>query len=169
MASVNPHSYNVTVRQIVSEGETLFEARVRELPDARDYAESAPDAYDLAIDTIEASAAMFARDGRAFPPPACPQDDFSGRVTLRLPKSLHRRLALEAESEGASLNQHLVNVLSQTAGVRAALKTMTSTHIYHYSSTQGRVAGRVATSHSPIEGGPPTWDSLPSQSRQAAA
>lgn len=122
MASINPHSYNVTVRQVVLEGETLFEARVKELPDARDYAESATDAYDLAIDTIETSAATFEREGRTFPPPVHPQDDFSGRVTLRLPKSLHRRLAMEAECEGASLNQHLVNVLSQDAGARGRVQ-----------------------------------------------
>ncbi len=76
MAAIDPHSYNVTVRQIVFEGETLFEARVKELPDARDYAESANDVYDLAIDTIETSAAIFARDGRAFPPPCQPTRGF---------------------------------------------------------------------------------------------
>ena len=125
MASINPHGYNVTVRQVVIEGETLFEARVKELPDACDYAESASDAYDLAIDTIETSAEIFARDGRAFPPPARPQDDFSGRVTLRLPKRLHRQLAGTAESEGVSLNQHLLNVLSYDAGSRTGVRIVT--------------------------------------------
>ena len=126
MASTNPHGYNVTVRQVVFDGEVLFEARVKELPDARDYAESAAQAYDLAIDTIETSAAIFAQDGRPFPPPTSPQDDFSGRVTLRLPKSLHRRLAVEAESEGVSLNQHLVNVLSYDAGSRTVVQSVPS-------------------------------------------
>ena len=125
MASINPHSYNVTVRQVVFEGETLFEARVKELPDACDYAESAAEAYDLAIDTIETSAALFAQDGRPFPPPARPKDDFSGRVTLRLPKSLHRRLAVDAEGEDVSLNQHLVNVLSYDAGSRTVVRKTT--------------------------------------------
>ena len=169
MPSINPHSYNVTVRQVVIEGETLFEARVKELPDACDYAKSASEAYDLAIDTIETSAEIFARDGRAFPPPARPQDDFSGRVTLRLPKSLHRRLAMESEDESVSLNQHLVNVLSQDAGARTAFKTMTTTHVFRDAPTQGHMAGKFERSHRPIEGGSPAWRQSSSQSRRVAA
>ena len=107
----NPYAYNITVRECEFEGEPLFEARVKELPDVREYAESAQEAYALAIDTIETAAAMFAETGRSFPLPARPQDQYSGRVTLRLPKSLHRALASAAEEEGVSLNQHLVTAL----------------------------------------------------------
>lgn len=108
----NPYAYNITVRECVFDSEPLFEARVKELPDVREYAESAQGAYDLAIDTIETAAAMFAETGRPFPPPARPQDQFSGRVTLRLPKSLHQALVNAAEDEGVSLNQHLVTALT---------------------------------------------------------
>ena len=85
--------------------------KVKELPDVREYAKSAQEAYALAIDTIETAAAMFNESGRLFPIPAQPQDQYSGRVTLRLPKSLHRALANAAEEEGVSLNQHLVTAL----------------------------------------------------------
>ena len=118
---VNPHAYNITVRETVFECETLFEARVKELPDVCEYAESASEAYELAIDTIETAAVMFAEHGKSFPSPATPQDDFSGRVTLRLPKSLHRRLARDAENDGVSLNQHLVTTLTHNMGFRMAL------------------------------------------------
>jgi hypothetical protein len=40
---------------------------------------------------------------------------FSGRFVLRLPKSLHARLAGEAEKEGVSLNQYVVYKLSVRA------------------------------------------------------
>ena len=118
---VNPHAYNITVRETVFECETLFEARVKELPDVCEYAESASEAYDLAIDTIETAAVMFAEHGKSFPSPATPQDDFSGRVTLRLPKSLHRTLARDAENDRVSLNQHLVTILTHNMGFRMAL------------------------------------------------
>ena len=36
-----------------------------------------------------------------------------GKFTLRLPKSLHHRLAIEAEAEGVSLNQYALYKLSQ--------------------------------------------------------
>src|SRR4030042_1177191 len=41
---------------------------------------------------------------------------FGGKVLLRLPKSLHRQLALIAEREGVSLNQFIVSALSQKVG-----------------------------------------------------
>ena len=117
---VNPHAYNITVRETVFEGETLFEARVKELPDVCEYAVSVSDAYELAIDTIRTAAIMFAEQGRTLPSPATPQDEFSGRVTLRLPKSLHRTLSHGAENEGISLNQHLVKILTLHTGFEIA-------------------------------------------------
>ena len=122
----NPYLYNITVRQIVFDGETLFEARVKELPEVRDYADSATDAYDLAIDTIETSAAVFAEEGRGFPPPSSPQDDYSGRVTLRLPKGLHRALAREAEAESVSLNHLMVSILTFHHGAKRAVDVQTA-------------------------------------------
>ena len=43
-------------------------------------------------------------DGLVIPEPVR-DEDFSGRFNLRLPKSLHRNLALSAKMEGVSLNQ----------------------------------------------------------------
>ncbi len=114
--SVDPHAYNITIRRAVFEGETLFEARVKELPDLAEYGESFAEAYELAVDAIETAAKAFAEKGRDFPPAMVPADEFSGRVTLRLPRSLHRAMAEVAEVEGVSLNQHLVNVLSYYSG-----------------------------------------------------
>jgi antitoxin HicB len=39
---------------------------------------------------------------------------FSGKLTLRAPKSLHRRLAKEAKREGVSLNHYIVGQLSSS-------------------------------------------------------
>lgn len=39
-------------------------------------------------------------------------DTYSGKLLLRMPKSLHRRLAQTAELEGVSLNQYIVSLLS---------------------------------------------------------
>jgi predicted RNase H-like HicB family nuclease len=40
---------------------------------------------------------------------------YSGKLLVRMPKSLHRRLAETAEREGVSLNQYLVSLLSAVA------------------------------------------------------
>ncbi len=39
-------------------------------------------------------------------------DNYSGKFVLRLPKSLHARLAVEATREGVSLNQYALYKLS---------------------------------------------------------
>ncbi|MDP1558748.1 MAG: toxin-antitoxin system HicB family antitoxin [Nitrosomonas sp.] len=121
--SINPYAYNITIRRDTFEGEVLFEARVKELPDLTEYGESYEEAYNLAVDTIETTAEIFAEKGRRFPDAMVPIDEFSGRVTLRLPRSLHRVLAENSDTEGVSLNQHLVNVLSYCSGFAAGNQT----------------------------------------------
>lgn len=116
----DPNAYNITVRRAEIEGEVCFEARVRELPDVAEYADSAEEAYMLAVDTIGTTYEVFVEKGRVMPPPHVPADDFSGRVTLRLSRSLHRALAEEADHEGVSLNQHLVNILGYYSGFAAS-------------------------------------------------
>ncbi|MEH1927486.1 type II toxin-antitoxin system HicB family antitoxin [Nostoc sp.] len=39
-------------------------------------------------------------------------NSYSGKLLVRMPKSLHRRLAETAEREGVSLNQYIVSLLS---------------------------------------------------------
>ena len=42
-----------------------------------------------------------------------PNKPYSGRVTLRLPPELHARLAIQAETEGSSLNNWMVTALNK--------------------------------------------------------
>lgn len=42
-----------------------------------------------------------------------PQEDYSGQLRLRMPKSLHRQLSLRASEEGVSLNQYVVYELGK--------------------------------------------------------
>jgi hypothetical protein len=62
--------------------------------------------------------------GRA--PSAVRSDDqylkFSGKFTVRLPKSLHQALVERAEKEGVSLNLFVTNALSRTVAVSGSKK-----------------------------------------------
>ena len=136
--SINPHAYNITIRRDNFDGNILFEARVKELPDLIEYGKSYEDAYDLAVDSIETAAGAFTEKGRSFPAAMVPADDFSGRVKLRLPRSLHRSLARMSEEEGVSLNQQLVNVLSYFSGYAAS-----------YSASENRASWQPATLERP--------------------
>jgi predicted HicB family RNase H-like nuclease len=122
MEMINPEEYTISIRRGHFEGEDCFEARVQELPDVAEYADSYEEAYQLALDTIQTTADVFAEQGKRMPAPIMPTEDYSGRVTLRLPKSLHRALALKSEYEGVSLNHLLVSVLSAFRGFDAALE-----------------------------------------------
>ena len=44
--------------------------------------------------------------------------EYSGRFTLRVPRTLHRQLAQEAEMEGVSLNQFILSLISYNLGAR---------------------------------------------------
>ena len=51
--------------------------------------------------------------GETVPEPRS-EEEFSGKFSVRLPKSLHRDLVHQAEREGVSLNQYITAVLSQS-------------------------------------------------------
>ncbi len=120
----NAYAYNITVRRDVFDGEMLFEARVKELPDVAEYGDTYEEAYSLAVETIELAGAMMAEQGKEMPAPYAPSPDYSGRVTLRVPRTLHRAIAEAAEDEGVSLNQHIVNVLGYYSGYANAERNL---------------------------------------------
>lgn len=133
---IDPHAYSITVRRSNFEDDFCFEARVKELPDLAEYGDTFEEAYNLAIDAIEATSNIFEEKGKKFPEPSEIIDDYSGRVTLRLPKSLHRSLSASAEDEGVSLNQYLVGALSCFHGYSCASSEASNLYgWYQYSNT----------------------------------
>lgn len=133
---IDPHVYSITVRRSNFENDFCFEARVKGLPDIAEYGDTFEEAYNLAIDTIEATADIFEEKGKKIPEPPEVIDDYSGRVTLRLPKSLHRSLSAGAEDEGVSLNQYLVGALSCFHGYSCASSEASNLYgWYQYNNT----------------------------------
>ena len=84
----------------LSSGETVEEA-CRNAEDAR---------YEWLMAAIE--------EGISIPEPDT-IDDYSGQFKLRLPRSLHRQLALESKREGVSMNQYCVYLLSRNSASHA--------------------------------------------------
>jgi predicted HicB family RNase H-like nuclease len=114
---IDAEKYNISIKKVTEEGETYYEAKVKELPDVAEYADSFQEAYDLALDSINTTYEYFEEKGKSFPTPYVANEEYSGRVTLRVSKTLHRFLAESSEEEGVSLNQHLVNVLTYYSGL----------------------------------------------------
>ena len=119
---VDARAYNISIRGVELEDEDVYEARVAELPDLCLYGEDPVQLYFMAIEAVELAAEEFRELGRTdFPSPMIPKDRFSGRVTLRMPKSLHQILAQNARHEQTSLNQYLLGLISYRGGARQAL------------------------------------------------
>jgi predicted HicB family RNase H-like nuclease len=94
----------------------MWRATVRDLPDLAEFAETREEAMDLALDAIESLKASAAEEGRPFPEPLEDEEEYSGRVTLRMSKSLHRAAALRAMSEDVSLNSFIVECVGLRTG-----------------------------------------------------
>lgn len=110
------HAYAIQTRRITEDGEIIFRASVAELPHLATYESSAQEAYDVLIEDIEALRESALELGRPFPAPLNESTSgHSGRITLRLPKSLHRDLDAQAQLDDVSLNTHVVALLSAGA------------------------------------------------------
>jgi antitoxin HicB len=52
--------------------------------------------------------------GKVIPEPYSYMNNYKGRITLRVPKSMHKQLIDEAKDEGISLNQYLIYLLGKS-------------------------------------------------------
>lgn len=112
----DPDRYAITVRKVSVDGEDVWRATVRELPDLAEFAGTREEAVALARDAIEDLQASALEDGHPFPEPMPDEEEYSGRVTLRMSRSMHRATALRAMSEDVSLNSYIVECIALRSG-----------------------------------------------------
>ncbi len=74
--------------------------------------ETVEDAYNNIEDAKREWLTAAMEEGIRIPEPDT-SDSYSGQFKLRIPKSLHRQLALQSKKEGVSMNQYCVYLLSQ--------------------------------------------------------
>lgn len=92
----------------VAQGDTISEAHERLERAAEDWIRAAVDS------------------GQDIPPPA-EEQRYSGRILVRLPKSLHRRAAEAAEADSTSLNQFIVAAVAERVGANRLAQTLPET------------------------------------------
>ncbi len=102
--------YTVAVEKWDDGRGPYYVARVQELPHCMIHAPTPEEALKE-LEDIKKEWIGDCLDRRVRIPEPEPQD-YSGELRLRMPPSLHRRLALTAKKEGVSLNSYLNNVLS---------------------------------------------------------
>jgi len=93
--------------------------RVKELPGCMSQGDDPDDAIEMIRDAMRGWIGVALEEGIPVPEPQ-PDEDYSGKFVVRVPRSLHRQLAEAAEREGVSLNQ-FINVALGIAVGRASI------------------------------------------------
>ena len=104
--------YNYIIHPINDESGIYYYARILELDGCQSTGETFEEAYENLRDAMEGWIEAKLEGGFEVPLPVG-YEDFSGKFLVRIPKSLHYRLSIEAEQEGVSLNQYAIYKLSR--------------------------------------------------------
>jgi len=98
-----------------------YVVRFPDLPGCSSHASTLVEAVTVADEIRELWIKGEYEDEHDIPLPSYPEE-YSGKFVARLPRSLHRQLAEEAEHQGVSLNQHIVTLLSR-GGAQSRLES----------------------------------------------
>src|SRR6266496_2305113 len=104
-------------REFVPDGD-LIAARVPELPGCLASGTTRQEADANLEEALTAWLAAAVELGNEIPTPRGEEEpeEYSGRFSVRVPRSLHRRLATRADAEGCSLNQLVSTLLAEVIG-----------------------------------------------------
>ncbi|HAJ33557.1 MAG TPA: toxin-antitoxin system HicB family antitoxin [Candidatus Atribacteria bacterium] len=107
--------YRMRVYPIETDANTVeWVAEYPDLPGCIGAGDTAEEAVAMAIDAKKAWIEIALKDGENVPEPTnLYTSDYSGKFTLRLPKTLHRELTIQAEDEGVSLNQYILYLITK--------------------------------------------------------
>jgi len=89
-----------------------FFAEVEELQGCMTQGETYEETYNNIIEAMAGWLEVAIERGIGIPEPGS-ESQYSGRFTLRIPKSLHKKLAQHAKKEKVSLNQYAIHLLSE--------------------------------------------------------
>jgi len=116
-------------RVLIPDSETgTFTARILEFPGCI----AQGDSLDEALTNLENAARswLVAALDRGFSvPPPLEEQSFSGRVLVRLPRSIHQRAVEQAGQDGVSLNQFILSAVSERLGAAAAYSAFRFTQL----------------------------------------
>ena len=98
------------IELIPDEGEWVV--AIPELPGCLSQGETPEEAIKMIREAQRLWLQVALEDGRPIPAPR-PEEDYSGRFNVRVPKRLHRDLVRAAEAEGVSLNLFVATALAR--------------------------------------------------------
>lgn len=104
--------YNYLIQLISDESGNYYYGRVLELDGCQSTGETFEKAYNNLLEAMEGWLEVKIEHNDSIPEPLV-DESYSGKFVVRIPKSLHKKLAIEAEQEGISLNQYTMYKLSR--------------------------------------------------------
>ena len=103
--------YHIVIQHINDESGSYYFATVKEFDGCMSDGQTYNEAFENIKEAMEGWIETKLENGFPIPMPAT-ETQYSGKFVLRIPRSLHARLAFEAEKEGVSLNQYALYRLS---------------------------------------------------------
>lgn len=103
--------YHIVIQHIVDESGSYYFATVQELDGCMSHGDTYAEAFENIQEAMEGWIETKLKNGLSVPKPV-DESQYSGKFVLRVPKTLHARLVMEAEKEGVSLNQYALYRLS---------------------------------------------------------
>ncbi len=104
--------YTRIIQEVNDESGHYFYGRILEIEGCKSTADSLEALNEDLNEALEGCIELLLEEGLEIPLPLT-VDEYSGRFLLRLPKSLHQRLTIEAEREGVSINQLAIYKLAR--------------------------------------------------------
>ena len=96
--------YTRLVQEMNDESGHYFYGRILELDGCQTTADTLSELYENLNEMMESYLEIKIENNLPIPIPQT-TEKYSGKFVVRLPKTLHQRLAIEADKEGISLNQ----------------------------------------------------------------
>lgn len=104
--------YTRLVQEMKDETGHYFYGRILELDGCQTTADTLSELYESLNEIMESYLEIKLKNNLPIPIPES-ADKYSGKFVVRLPKTLHQRLTIEAQREGVSLNQLALYKLAQ--------------------------------------------------------
>ncbi|MDD4324687.1 MAG: toxin-antitoxin system HicB family antitoxin [Eubacteriales bacterium] len=106
-------AYLIVIREFIDEGDTIFEAKIEELPGLKIYSSSLDEALCELNEAKEAWLETSLELNRPIREPKDSLIEYSGLTTIRMSRSLRKKLAELAEEENISLNAVIAQLLER--------------------------------------------------------
>lgn len=104
--------YTKLVQEINDESGHYFYGKILELEGCQSTGDNLEELFESLNEAMEGYLEIKLEKGLPIPAPDT-SDDYSGKFVVRIPRSLHKRLAIEAKNEDVSLNQYVAYKLAR--------------------------------------------------------